>query len=297
LIKEMANSQTILNHYVPRFYLRNFSIHGNCKSVWCFDKIIGKKFKISISNIGCEKGFYNQEIEQYLSGIEGKASPVLKKVIEGKSLQGIVWAERELLALYIAIQDNRTFELRDLVEPIGKWALEKIIESLPKEIRVKTPEKDLNEYVNSKAKDFAIQTQRRLLKESTKQFSDMLLTLQWILLENTTETPLWTSDNPVIKFNPLNGPQFSGNLGYLSPGIEIFFPLTPTLCLSLCDIRKHKLVVSERITMNNTEYVTYQNHLAFDWSYRHIFSNEETFSRIEEMKKSSTSKEDRVKIN
>ena len=85
-IQPMTKAQTVLNHYVPRFYLKNFSILGNEKSVWCFDKASRKKFKICIANIGCEKGFYNQETELFLSHVESKASPVLKKLIECKNL-------------------------------------------------------------------------------------------------------------------------------------------------------------------------------------------------------------------
>jgi hypothetical protein len=265
--------------------LKKFSILWLGKSVWCFDKKTGKRYKTSLNNIGCEKGFYSHETEHYLAVVESKASPVLEKIIENKDLQKLHWHEREILASFIAIQDNRTYELRETMEPVNKWVLERIIESMPEEKKRSLSEEQINNYINDKAKDMAIEVQEELLKKQVVLFANMLLGLQWILLENNTEMPLWTSDNPVNKFNPTESPPYMGNLGYLSSGIEIFLPLTPKLCLSLCDIGQHRLVPSEKIIMYSTENIIYQNHLVLDWSHRHIFSNEENFELAEKILK------------
>jgi hypothetical protein len=279
----MTNAKTVLNHYVPKFYLKNFSILGLGKSVWCFDKAVKKKFKISVKNIGCEKGFYTQEIENYLSGIESKASPVLKKLINHEDLKKLQWHEREIMASFIAIQDNRTHEVREIMKPVNKQLLELIIASMPNESKKSLSTEEIKNYINRKAEEMAIETQGDLLKESIKLFSNMLLGLQWILLENNTETPLWTSDNPVNKFNPIQAPPYMGNLGYLSSGVAIYFPLTPKLCLSLCDIAQYGLVPSEKMVMHNTEDIIYQNHLLFARSYRHIFSSDDNFELAEKI--------------
>lgn len=39
----------------------------------------------------------------------------------------------------------------------------------------------------------------------------------------------WTSDNPVVKYNPY------GNLGLIIDGIQLFFPLSPKFSLCILD--------------------------------------------------------------
>lgn len=272
----MTNGKTVLNHYVPQFYLRNFSITSQ-ESVWCFDKITRKKFKSKIRNIGCEKSYYSQEIEHYLADIESQASPVLKKLIDNKDLKKLLWAEREKLASFISIQDNRTYELRETIKPANKWLLEKIIDSMPEEKKMSLSEKEINNYINNKAEEMAIEIQEELLKKQVIMFANILLGLQWVLLENNTDMLLWTSDSPVNKFNPTESPPYMGNLGYLSSGIEIFLPLTPKLCLSLCDIGQHGLLPTEKMIMYSTENIIYQNDLQFCWANRHVFSQDSNF--------------------
>jgi hypothetical protein len=293
----MTRGKTALNHYVPKFYLKNFSILGLERSLWCFDKVTSKKFKINVRNIGCEKGFYSKEIENYLAGIESKASHVLNKLIDKKDLKKLFWGEREILASFIAIQDNRTHGLREEMKPINKWVLEQIFASLPEETKKTVSTEEITKYIDTKSNELAIKTQRDIIKKSIKLFSDLLQGLQWILLENSTEMSLWTSDNPVNKYNPVDASPYLGNLGYLSPGIEIFFPLTPKLCLSLCDIGLHGTVPSEKMIMHSTENVIYQNHIQFDWAYRHIFSNDGNFELVEKISKEAyLSKKPRVNI-
>lgn len=62
--------------------------------------------------------------------------------------------------------------------------------------------------------------------------SEMLNSKKWLVLENETSLPLWSSDHPITFFNQY---PFDGNLGILSPGVEIHFPLTPNLALTSID--------------------------------------------------------------
>lgn len=64
-----------------------------------------------------------------------KASDVLNKLIDNKDLRKLLWNEREILASFIAIQDNRTHELREIMMPVTKWLLEQIVASMPDKIK------------------------------------------------------------------------------------------------------------------------------------------------------------------
>jgi len=125
----------------------------------------------------------------------------------------------------------------------------------------------------------------------------MLLGLQWILLENKTEMPLWTSDNPISKFNPNRTSPYMGNLGYLSPGVQIYFPLSSHLCLSLCDIGQYGLLPSGKMFMYSTENVIYQNHIEFDCSIRHVFSEDNNFELAEKILKEIPLSKNRFSVN
>lgn len=46
-----------LEHYVPQFYLKNFSIKNEGKALYCFDKCTSSRFIADIHNIASEKYF------------------------------------------------------------------------------------------------------------------------------------------------------------------------------------------------------------------------------------------------
>ena len=70
----------------------------------------------------------------------------------------------------------------------------------------------------------------RLLLADNEEVN-MLLDLKWSILENNTTIPFWTSDHPIVRYNPIDFSPY-GNLGTLCRGIQIFFPLTPKLGIS-----------------------------------------------------------------
>ena len=272
-------NKTKFFHYVPKFYLRNFSIPEIDNVIWCFDKVTSKTFAADIRNIGCAKDFYDEDSEKYLSNFESQINPVCKKLVKTGDLGKLNWNERVTMATFVAIQDTRTQEARIALKEIGETLIGKIVETMP--IRVEMTDKEirkhLSKFIAAKVEVLAKGTQTRLLKEAINSLAEMLLGLEWILIENKTNMLLWTSDNPVNKYNPIKPPADLGNLGYLSPGIEIFLPLSPNLCLCLCDLGSHKLIPSEKMVMRSKQNVIYQNHIQLAQSSRHIFSQNSDF--------------------
>lgn len=104
--------------------------------------------------------------------------------------------------------------------------------------------------------------------------------MKWMLIRNTYDVPFWTSDHPVTKWNDEDQGIFR-NLGYLSSGIQIFFPLTPKLTLCFCDPVKYDSLtpIGETQTKEN---VIHQNWLQLMFSTKHIFSNINDFVMAEE---------------
>jgi hypothetical protein len=266
-------NKTRLYHYVPQFYLKNFQTPIEQNMIWCFDKVTSRTFRADIRKIGCGKGFYDEDSEKYLSNLESQISPVCKKLVETRDLGKLNWTERVTMAKFVAIQDTRTQEGRIALQEVGETLIGRIVEWSPalKQMKQRN-EKSLRGIIKEKAATMAKETQIGLLKQETELFAEMLLGLQWILIENKTTMPLWTSDNPVNKYNPIKAPPYLGNLGYLCSGIEIFLPVSPVLCLCLCDLGTHRLVPSEKLLMQSKQNVIYQNYFQLAQSSRHVFS-------------------------
>lgn len=54
------NQQPISHHYIPQFYLRQFSNkRGKDYSIYTFGKILKKIFPTNIKNVCCEDYFYD----------------------------------------------------------------------------------------------------------------------------------------------------------------------------------------------------------------------------------------------
>ena len=117
------------------------------------------------------------------------------------------------------------------------------------------------------------------MMENLPLFAHILTSKKWWINENFHDIPLWTSDNPVVLRNELNQGRYRGNLGLLSPGIEIRFPLTKNLRLFSFDTRTHVL---RRSTMGMFErmHVIWENTLQLQGSTRFVYaSSDNDFDR------------------
>ena len=112
-------------HYVPKFYLRNF-----CKKqeqIAVFDKVTQKSYYTSISNVANEKYFYddekldeatqvNQFLEKYFHPLENRIAVLLKDLIgsfDKNEFNCLDQDSRIDLSLYLIYQFARTKEYRE----------------------------------------------------------------------------------------------------------------------------------------------------------------------------------------
>lgn len=273
-----------LQHYVPRFYLRNFSrSHGKAYVINCFDKSELRKFLVNIKSIGSEKYFYDidrntkQIIEKTLTNFESIFNAAYSKLISKEDLNCLNLKEKVAIAHFVAIQEIRTRETREFIRDIAKQAKRKLSKyPLSKKI-----ERQLEEVTTEKS--IKSRHLKMLIEEICikSKFTHMILDKKWVLIENNTDMPFWTSDHPVNRYNPLKVPYPFGNLGLLSRGIQIFFPLNPKLSLCFCDPVEY-FIYPEKLT-SDIENVKFQNSLQVISSTRHIFSIGDDFSLAVEM--------------
>lgn len=278
-------------HYVPKLYLRNFTHINKKECLYSFDKIKVDSYPSNIKNICQEKEFYD-ELESKFAVIESRCSNTFKSLINEKNhlfLENP--ANRGLISIFMAIQYLRTKEIR---ETLHNQLLE-IKSHLDKDPRPLNPK--LEKEFTEQEKEEATKSCHLKLVEMYPELANILAKKKWILLINSTKIPFWTSDHPLVRFNPFFNP--NGNLGLKSTGIKIYFPLNPKLSLCLLDpevyqyynqlkftktsFKTQDIMKAEKRIITDVSDILFQNSLQVTQSTRHIFSNVNNFDLAEEM--------------
>jgi len=253
-------------HYVPQFYLRCFG-----KPLYRFDKTNDSIIQRNPLTVGMEKNFYDVDelehgtIEDLFSKNEDKFSEAYTRLIETKNLNALTKEEKTNFFLFLSSQFLRTLELRYMMDQMSQGLFEKLFGKQGMNI---IPENVLAKFTENSIKLFQIQH----LVESVPKIALILSKKTWVIRENTTQTLLWTSDNPIALHNDHDTGN-AGSMGILSTGIQIHFPLTPNLMLLSYD----PTVTGITTDPMDDEHVQTHNCYQVDSSVRYIFSNNDKF--------------------
>jgi len=266
-------NKVIIQHYVPRAYLKNFSyFNGKECYIWVFDKEGEKIFQTNIKKIAFENEFYDkvseeQTTEKTLRNIEAKFDIVIQKLISVKEIDKLSVEEKDILAEFISYQMIRTKESRIMLEDVFKQFFEKYGDKLAPNLK--------KQAINSMKKDSIRKTHNNLIGDMEK-FKKRIKNLKWILLINKTKFPFWASDNPVAEYNEVDLSPY-GNLGLECFGFEMHFPISPKVALIICDNRRFMNLPSKEIIKDYRRIVR-ERDLQVRYSTRFTFSNENNFS-------------------
>lgn len=303
-----------IQHYVPQFILKNFSL-GDNRQVWVFDKKTGKKFKSHIKNVASEKGFYdfkfqNSEltIEPSITQFETEASGIIDDIVKKRSIAFLTENNKAVLSYFFSLQLTRTKQHRIMFRDLIKGLFGAIKSRGFDPTKVEGYNELTDE--NSRFHDIMFITK-------SDKFAPYFFNKNWLLFETLEQNPFYIGDNPIAMQNMQKfGPY--GNIGLAVRGIEIYFPLSKTLCLGMyCptiekEIRegynKYKLlyqidpVAANRIMKDPhaiekmmagfdskttfqfiPENVVNQNALQVEYSARFVLSNTDDFSLAEQM--------------
>lgn len=205
------------HHYIPRFYLKNFSLDGRKINVYTTK---GKNhFKGSLKNQCSKKNFYDDEkTEKFLSIKECEQSKILKKIIQEKENFPTISSNENFLKIleFLSLTGLRTLYFKKIMDSFKEALSECIYIEIPKnKMNLKDIKRNLCVHI--------------LLKD-----------LKPILLFNKTQTEFLSSDNPVALHRSLN--TFGGDsFNFGSKGLMVFCPLTPHLVLMLFDKKTYKV--------------------------------------------------------
>jgi len=301
-------------HYVPQLHLRHFSNTQTIRRkkthyVYYYDKKMEIKSKINVKHAAMEKYFYDNEligqtIEHSLSMLESRINKdIYKDLISFEDPMIFEIPKYKMLfSEFLAVQLIRTKHNREDLKVQFKMIKEQVLDG------VEDINTDFLKQVQNMDSDESVkEVQLKNFKpENVKHYAKIFYDKKWMLLVNNTEIPFWTSDNPIVRFNPLNLDPYP-NTGLISWGIQIYFPLSSSLCLCMLDperyvsFKKIEKVDPKDVQQNinkvekmsiKIEDVIFLNSLQVKECYRQIYSKLDDFELAEKMVKEDPSIKD-----
>src|SRR5687767_10294257 len=186
------NTDKNRQHYVPKFYLRNFSIDNNRKQIGAFNTktnlfIPNAKLKTQAS----KPFFYGKdgEIENELSNVESNVAPLVTSICKTKTIPSFNSDNHLQLLHFVILMSSRNPIASNEVIERGKQLREIVSETTEG---------------GTKIDPSSMSNQEQAIKMVLQQiniFTTVCNDLKLKILINKSSTPFITSDNPLIKYN------------------------------------------------------------------------------------------------
>ena len=245
-----------IQHYVPQFLLRKFG-NGKKDQLNVFDKHTNRSFPTNAKNIASESHFYdfciedqNETLEPMLAQLEGKAKPLLERILDKDSIAVFTNTEREFLCEFLAVQFTRTKAFREQVLDLQRMIGENLL-SRANGCEDRSEVEQLVKLPNEN--ELKIQT-ARFMMEAPMEFGPHFFNKAWLLIATTGKTPFIIGDNPIALQNNIDMGLY-GNLGIAVKGIEIYLPLSPVRALAMwCPSHKNS-ILSSAVTLRQLRRV------------------------------------------
>jgi Protein of unknown function (DUF4238) len=257
-------SSNINHHYIPKFYLRYFSFEKNGKNIGLYN--IKNKLFVSQAKLKTQatKKFYygkNDKLEKELSEIEGYCAIFLKWFINNQKKLKLGSPDHKWLLIFL----NLFFCRNPLTADLHHSQMNQVLNAMYPDIGFGTKF------------NFVMKVPSEIHIRNLEKHVLYTIDLNIILLENHTNIPFISSDNPYVIYNQyFEHKQFKAMNGIASSGIQIFFPLNPKFCILLYDIDFYKIGNKNQniIPLTFTEDINQINSLQVINTYSTLFFNE-----------------------
>lgn len=257
-------------HYVPEFYLKNFSTDDKNLNVYV---IKDRKFASGSIKHQCSKSyFYSKDttFEILLSQLESREALAINKLLREKSLANLNYDNDFIRILeFISIMHGRTLSKKKGMEKMLNDFTEKIFKP---RFRASPLSKELSD---EDIKSIKIKNPYMHLLGIQVGIKGWILLsdLVPILLVNNNDMEFWISDHPIVFYNRafhhLNGVSMCG---YTSYGLQVFCPLSTNLALILVHSPYYKIKMNKRHKVRlSQDQVKEINKLQFFSGYNSIF--------------------------
>ena len=264
------------NHYVPRFYLTNFS--GNKNFI---DKCILSSRKIircaPMGSTGGKKYLYGKDgvVENIFAEMEGRWDSIVKKIILTESIPSSSEDYTELL-LFIILSENRTLAVANHNMAFWGEHYRAMARLLKENGRMDIPDTVINR-IGAECEIPNLQNLKNAIF-----LMELCTDLQMSIIKNNSPLPFVTSDHPVMKYNQLFiSNKYYSPYGYGQIGIQIFFPISPNLCLVLFDPITYQLhnYHDNKFITNDPTIIRSINTLTVGYAYQELYFSSSTSDR------------------
>jgi hypothetical protein len=260
-------------HFVPKFYLRNFSHNSSGKKLGIFNI---PSFKFIPSDVGNLKNqaykdyFYDHDpsVENAFDELEEFVAKIIQDILIQNSTPITGSKEHYALLTFIIFLSERT-----------TYRVDELNESADKCIRaILSKDPSVSSYLDNKK--FLMTEPTHVALRQAALYLPLTFDLYFKLIINKTEQPFITSDHPVVLYNQFLEPRknYGGNTGLACKGLEIFLPLSPRHLLVFFDSNVYKLGNRKNLSIDVTinSDVRALNLLQCISANENLYFNEET---------------------
>jgi len=255
-------------HYIPQFYLKNFS--QDQERIYIYDKKKGDKGEIRYQTtveVAHENHFYTyrtkkgtkENLEDFFCQFEGDAAAIIDKVHRDRQ---ITPEEKQKLALFVAFIYTRTptFKARteEMHSKMGEKLSRMMIQMTPKEqLRKFYKEKQGKEFTDKELNDlvdFATNPKRsrieftypneywiKIMLKMGAEVAPIFYGMNWLFLFTEQPYAFITSDGPFLIVPPTDHDRFWG-VGLVTPKARKVVPLRSNMCLMMGDLSENPFV-------------------------------------------------------
>jgi hypothetical protein len=198
--------------------------------------------KIATEKIAKIKNFYEQEVDDVLTDLEGKTAPLFRRLrnaeIDHTNIQ-----ERYNLGKFICFLAFRTPQFREhfdtlaqntlkskLVKQFNQKGITTIIDEFNKQNSCKVTSEEFIDSFNKIKIKAPVGSFPVILAENVKRMIPAFCSMKWHFLKSDSERYFITSDAPVVMSDPKEHDP-SIVYGYGKKSIQIIFPINRKLCL------------------------------------------------------------------
>lgn len=262
----------VSHHYVPQFYLKNFS--KNNKSIGMFINKHSKYVKqVSIKKQACKDYLYGREqiIEDTLMNIESKAAILIKRIIETHEIPSKQSEDYHFLLMFILLLETRVQRQADSMNNLVNQ-LAKITAKMSNEHgRLDVSENIIDEMTVS------LDIPNLPSMQAAVEIYPVMLDLKTSLILIENDRMFITSDNPVVRYNYMYVTRKYTLRGYGlgNMGFQMFLPISPKCCLYIYDDVMYNTHLSKQgvIILNKGKHVDELNRLFYLNSQDFLFFN------------------------
>lgn len=217
------------HHFVPKFYLRNFSKDG--KSIGIYN--ISSQRAISKGNLRnqCYRDYFygkDLKVEHALADMEGAAADLINNtVLKNEAVPRSFSAEHVILSHFIVLQTARTsYEADAMAE-----STDKLFKAVYRE-----QFEDIDQF------EIGFENTVLMSLQVASRMVPAVYDLKIKLLRNDSGIGLITSDNPIVRHNQyFEGNEHAGHTGLGQAGLQIFLPLSSKYLILLYDAQTYKV--------------------------------------------------------